>query len=76
LREPLLGMQSCVTREWWEGGTLGANQRISAHEGLALYTTGAAYATGEEHVESKLSPGYLRGFCGVGRQSPDRGAAK
>jgi predicted amidohydrolase YtcJ len=60
--EPLLGMQSCVTREAWDGGTIGENQRISAHQALALYTTGAAYATGEEHVKGKLAPGYYADF--------------
>jgi hypothetical protein len=64
--EPLLGMQSCVTREAWDGGTLGDNQRISAIEALALYTTGAAYATGEEHVKGKLAPGYYADFVVLG----------
>jgi predicted amidohydrolase YtcJ len=64
--EPLLGMQSCVTREAWDGGTLGKNQSISAREALALYTTGAAYATGEEHVKGKLAPGYYADFVVLG----------
>ncbi len=64
--EPLLGMQSCVTREAWDGGTLGENQRISAYEALALYTTGAAFATGEEHVKGKLAPGYYADFVVLG----------
>jgi predicted amidohydrolase YtcJ len=64
--EPLLGMQSCVTREAWDGGTLGENQRISAHEALALYTTGAAFATGEERVKGKLAPGYYADFAVLG----------
>ena len=64
--EPLLGMQSCVTRQAWDGGTLGDNQRISAREALALYTTGAAYATGEEHVKGKLTPGYYADFVVLG----------
>ena len=64
--EPLLGMQSCVTREAWDGGTLGENQRISAYEALGLYTTGAAYATGEERVKGKLAPGYYADFVVLG----------
>jgi len=64
--EPLLGMQSCVTREAWDGGTLGPNQRISAYEALALYTTGAAYATGEEHRKGKLAPGFYADFVVLG----------
>jgi predicted amidohydrolase YtcJ len=61
--EPLLGMQSCVTRGAWDGGTLGENQRITPYEALALYTTGAAYATREEHVKGKLAPGYYADFA-------------
>jgi predicted amidohydrolase YtcJ len=64
--EPLLGMQSCVTRGAWDGGTLGENQRISPQEALALYTTGAAYATGEENVKGKLAPGYYADFVVLG----------
>jgi predicted amidohydrolase YtcJ len=59
-------MQSCVTRGAWDGGTLGENQRISPYEALALYTTGAAYATGEEHVKGKLAPGYYADFVVLG----------
>lgn len=64
--EPLLGMQSCVTREAWDGGALGENQRISAREALALYTTGAAFATGEERVKGRLAPGYYADFVVLG----------
>jgi predicted amidohydrolase YtcJ len=69
--EPLLGMQSCVTREAWDGGSLGQEQRISAHEALALYTTGAAYATGEEHVKGKLAPGFYADFVVLGANPLD-----
>jgi predicted amidohydrolase YtcJ len=64
--EPLLGMQSCVTRTAWDGPLLGENQRVSAREALALYTTGAAYATGEENVKGKLAPGYYADFVVLG----------
>ena len=64
--EPLLGMQSCVTRQAWDGPRLGENQRISAREALALYTTGAAYATGEEQVKGKLAPGFYADFVVLG----------
>ena len=53
-------------REAWDGGTLGDNQRISAREALTLYTTSAAYATGEEHVKGKLTPGYYADFVVLG----------
>jgi len=60
--EPLLGMQSCVTRMGWDGTPLGLSQRITPREALALYTVNAAYAAGEEHIKGRLAPGYLADF--------------
>jgi predicted amidohydrolase YtcJ len=60
--EPLLAMQSCVTRTGWDGTPLGRSQRISAREALALYTTNAAFASGEAHHKGRLAPGYLADF--------------
>jgi predicted amidohydrolase YtcJ len=60
--EPLLAMQSCVTRTGWDGVPLGVSQRISALEALELYTVGSAYASGEQHVKGRLAPGYLADF--------------
>ena len=59
--EPLLALQSCVTRES-DGQVLGGSQRITPREALALYTTGAAASTGEERVKGRLAPGYLADF--------------
>ncbi len=60
--EPLYGMQSCVTRTDPTGIAFGASQRISADEALALYTTGSAYASGEERTKGRLRTGYLADF--------------
>jgi predicted amidohydrolase YtcJ len=60
--EPLLAMRSCVTRQSVDGRVLGASQRISPREALALYTTGAAAAFGEAGVKGRLAPGYLADF--------------
>jgi predicted amidohydrolase YtcJ len=60
--EPLLAMQSCVTRTGWDGTPLGLSQRITPREALELYTTGAAYASGEQHRKGRLAPGYLADF--------------
>ena len=57
--EPLLAIQSCVTRTGFDGRPVGARQRISVEEALALYTTGSAAATGESHLKGTLSPGKL-----------------
>jgi predicted amidohydrolase YtcJ len=60
--EVLLALQSCVTRDGYDGAPLGHSQRISQEEALAMYTTRAAYATGEDHLKGKLAPGYLADF--------------
>jgi predicted amidohydrolase YtcJ len=60
--EPLLALQSCVTRRGWDGTPLGLSQRITPQEALALYTVNAAYASGESHIKGRLAPGYLADF--------------
>jgi hypothetical protein len=64
--EPLLAMQSCVTRTGWDGAPIGQTQRISALQALELYTTGAAYASGEHGRKGRLAPGYLADFVVLG----------
>ncbi len=68
--EPLLGIQSCVTRTSADGRRLGASQRLSVSEALALYTTGSAYATGEERIKGRIAPGYLADFVALA-EHPD-----
>jgi predicted amidohydrolase YtcJ len=60
--QPLLGMQSCVTRESADGEVLGGEQRITAREALRLYTLGSAFAAGEQHAKGCLAPGFLADF--------------
>jgi predicted amidohydrolase YtcJ len=60
--EPLLGMQSCVTRQSPDGMLLGESQRITAQEALELYTVGSAQATGDEGRRGRLTSGYLADF--------------
>lgn len=60
--EPLLAMQSCVTRRGWDGPVLAPGQRISAGEALALYTTRAAAVEGENQAKGRLAPGYAADF--------------
>ncbi len=77
--EPLLAMQSCVTRVGHDGAEIGLSQRITPVEALGLYTTGAALASDEQHVKGRLAPGYLADFAVLGEDplttSPDRLAA-
>jgi len=65
--EVLLALRSCVTRRAADGTELGGNQRISATEALELYTTGSAYASGEEHLKGRLAPGMLADFVVLDR---------
>jgi len=65
--EVLLAMRSCVTRRAEDGTELGGNQRISTAEALALYTTGSAYASGEEERKGRLAPGMLADFVVLDR---------
>ncbi|WP_199429582.1 amidohydrolase [Qaidamihabitans albus] len=61
--EPLLGMQSMVTRRGIDDGALvGQRQRISAAEALAVYTVGSAAASGDENRKGRLAPGFLADF--------------
>ena len=60
--QPLLAIQSCVTRRGYDGAPLGLNQRITPHEALGLYTVNAALGAGEEHYKGRLAPGYLADF--------------
>lgn len=57
--EPLLAVQSCVTRKSSAGEVLGANQAITVEEALFLYTRASAYASFEEEIKGAISPGKL-----------------
>jgi len=75
--EPLLAMRSCVTRQAEDGRVLGASQRISPREALALYTTGAAAAFGEAAGSRRAAkaPGRKGAGPRARRQVPDLYAA-
>ncbi|WP_200934540.1 amidohydrolase [Nostocoides sp. Soil756] len=60
--EPLLGLQSCVTRRSATGRDVGPSQRLSVREALELYTVGSAASSGEDGVKGRLAPGFLADF--------------
>lgn len=64
--EPLLAMQSCVTRRGSDGALFGPSQRITPLEALALYTTAGAYASGEQDRKGRLVPGQFADFVVLG----------
>lgn len=60
--EPLLGLQSCVTRRTASGRAAGPSQQLSLREALELYTVGSAASSGESRLKGRLSPGMLADF--------------
>jgi len=64
--EPLLGIQSCVTRTDSTGKEWGINQRISVEEALRLYTLNGAYASFEENIKGSVEIGKLADLVVLG----------
>ena len=59
LHNPLLGVQCMVTRKAPDGSIIGPGERLSIEEAFRVYTTHAAYASGEEQIKGSLTPGRL-----------------
>lgn len=60
--EPLAAITSCVERRALDGSPVGTSQRITVREAVQLYTSGAAFSTGEEHLKGKLRTGMFADF--------------
>lgn len=62
--DPLLGIHAAVTRQKPEGDgeVFGAEQRLTVHEAVQLFTTGSAFAIGKEHTRGKIAVGYVADF--------------
>ena len=60
--EPLLGIQSCVTRTDINGKLWGPSQRISSKDALRIYTRNGAYASFEENIKGSIEVGKLADF--------------
>lgn len=60
--QPLLAVQSMVTRHTFDGRPVGPGQRIGVLDALKVYTSGSAHATGEEDVKGRLTPGHVADF--------------
>jgi predicted amidohydrolase YtcJ len=56
---PLVGLYSAVVRRSLAGKDLSPEERISAEQALALYTSHAAYASFDEKVKGTIVPGKL-----------------
>ena len=57
--EPLMAMQSAVTRTDIKGNVWGAPQRVTAEEALRTQTLHGAYASFEEHLKGSIERGKL-----------------
>ena len=60
--EPLMAIQSMVTRKDFAGRVWGPEQRISVAEALRICTRNGAYASFEENLKGSISPGKLADF--------------
>jgi predicted amidohydrolase YtcJ len=64
--EPLMAIQSMVTRKDFRGTVWGPSQRISVEEAVRICTVNGAYASGEEQIKGSLTPGKLADLVVLG----------
>jgi predicted amidohydrolase YtcJ len=60
--EPLMAMQSMVTRKDYAGRVWGANQKVTVDEALTIATLNGAYASSEERLKGSITAGKLADF--------------
>lgn len=60
--DPLVALQSLVTRRTAAGLVVGEGQRLDIERAIGVYTTGSAHATGESAIKGTLEPGKLADF--------------
>ena len=60
--EPMMAIQSMVTRKDLQGRVWGPNQRIGVAEAMRICTVNGAYASFEEDIKGSLTPGKLADF--------------
>lgn len=60
--DPLLRIQSMVTRQSAEGKVYGSKQRVTAEQAIRIWTLGSAYASFDEDIKGSITPGKLADF--------------
>jgi predicted amidohydrolase YtcJ len=65
--EPMMALQSEVTRTDTKGTVWGANQRITIQEAICVGTMNGAYASYEEKIKGSISAGKLADLVVLGR---------
>jgi predicted amidohydrolase YtcJ len=69
--EPLMALQSMVTRKDFNGNVWGPRQRVTLDEALTIATIHGAYASHEEHVKGSITPGKYADFVMLARDPHD-----
>ncbi|MBX2877463.1 MAG: amidohydrolase [Saprospiraceae bacterium] len=64
--EPMMAIQSSVTRVGYDGQLWGANQKITVEEAIMIGTIHGAYASYEENEKGSLQPGKLADLVVLG----------
>jgi predicted amidohydrolase YtcJ len=57
--EPLMAIQSMVTRKDFKGRVWGPSQRITVGQAMKICTVNGAYASMEENIKGSITPGKL-----------------
>ncbi|MFN2483058.1 MAG: amidohydrolase [Pyrinomonadaceae bacterium] len=65
--EPMMALQSEVTRADMKGQVWGASQRITVEEAIRVGTINGAYASYEEKIKGSIEPGKLADLVVLGR---------
>src|SRR5437764_15033991 len=60
--EPLMAIQSMVTRTDYKGRVWGANQKVSVDEALTIATINGVYPSFEENLQGPIAAGKLAEF--------------
>jgi predicted amidohydrolase YtcJ len=60
--EPLMALQSMVTRKDYKGRVWGANQKVDVDQALRIATINGAYASFEEDTKGSITAGKLADF--------------
>ncbi len=61
--EPLMAIQSMVTRKDMQGRVWGPNQKVTVDEALRIGTINGAYASFEENIKGSITTGKLADFA-------------
>src|SRR3954465_10781052 len=60
--EPLMAIQSMVTRKDYKGRVGGASQKVTVDQALTIATLNGAYASHEENIKGSITAGKLADF--------------